>query len=143
MDRRSASQTKARLLVLAVFLIGVAAGALSMNLYQRTANPPAEADADSIRPQDHILRKLKERLELSEDQQHRITAILDDTFNKYRELRQEMEPQIKDYKPRFEAARQQGRERMRAVLTADQLPMFEEMVREQDRKREKMNENNK
>ncbi|HKY06311.1 MAG TPA: periplasmic heavy metal sensor [Blastocatellia bacterium] len=143
MDSRNASQTKARFLVLAVFLIGVAAGALSMNLYQRAANPPAEANADSARPQDHILRKLKERLELSEDQQHRITAILDDTFNKYRELRQEMEPQIKDYKPRFEAARQQGRERMRAVLTPEQLPVFEEMVREQDRKREKMNENNK
>lgn len=143
MDSRTASQTKARLLVLAVFLIGVAAGALSMNLYQRAANPPVEAQADSARPQDHILRKLKERLELSEDQQHRITAILDDTFGKYRELRQEMEPQIKGYKPRFEAVRQQGRDRMREVLTAEQLPMFEEMVREQDRKREKMNENNK
>jgi Spy/CpxP family protein refolding chaperone len=135
MDSRTSNQTKARLLVLAVFVIGFAAGALSMNLYQ-SAGGPEKNGHTKVRggnPPDHIVKKMTERLNLTPEQQESIRTILSETFEQYNAIREEINPKIR---PRFDAARQQGRDRMRAVLTPEQLPIFEEMVKEQDRQRE-------
>jgi Spy/CpxP family protein refolding chaperone len=135
MDSRTSNQTKARLLVLAVFVIGFAAGALSMNLYQSTGGPEKNGPTRTRggNPPDHIVKKMNERLNLTQEQQESIKTILSETFEQYNAIREEINPKIR---PRFEAARQQGRDRMRAVLTPEQLPIFEEMVKEQDRQRE-------
>jgi hypothetical protein len=140
MESRASSQNKARLIVLAVFVIGFTAGALSMNLYQRMNSPSVETEKQQ--PQDHILRKMDQSLGLTTEQRTEIRAILDETFKKYGEIRQEMEPQIKDFKPRFDSVRQQSRDRIRALLTQAQLAKFEEMVQQQDAQREKRNEKN-
>jgi len=135
MDSRTSNQTKARLLVLAVFVIGFAAGALSMNLYQ-SAGGPEKNGPTKVRwgnPPDHIVEKMKVKLNLTPEQQESIRTILSETFEQYNAIREEINPKIR---PRFDAARQQGRERIRAVLTPEQLPIFEEMVKEQDRQRE-------
>jgi hypothetical protein len=126
------------LIVLAVFVIGFTAGALSMNLYQRMNSPSPEVK--NQRPQDQMLKKMDQALNLTGEQESQIRAILDETFQKYGEIRHEMEPQIKEFKPRFDAVRQQSRDRIRALLTSAQLPRYEEMVQEQDAQREKRNE---
>jgi hypothetical protein len=141
MESSSPSQRKARLLVLAVFVIGFTAGALSMNLYQRSSGPEAYNSDVDARPQDRIVRQMNQKLGLTSEQQNAISRILDETFDRYGEIRKEMEPRIKDFKPRFDEERQQSRDRIRAVLTPEQLPRFEEMVKENDLKREKLNKN--
>lgn len=139
MQSSSPSQRKARLLVLAVFVIGFVAGVLSMNLYQRSSGPePYQSDVDT-KPQDRIVRQMNQKLALTSEQQKAIGRILDETFDQYKEIRKEMEPRIKDFKPRFDEERQKSRDRIRALLTPEQLPGFEEMVKENDLKREKLN----
>jgi len=131
METKPASQTKARVIILAVFVLGLAAGALSTNLYQRLTNSgPARADRPHGKPTD-VLDKLNNRLNLSPDQQASIREILQGTFNQYDGIK-------KDIEPRMDVVRQQGRQRIREVLKPDQLPKYEEMVREHDAEREKM-----
>jgi Spy/CpxP family protein refolding chaperone len=140
MESRS-STTKARLLVVSVFVIGFLAGALSLNLYQQWISPNSpERGGD---PSNRILKKMDERLSLTTEQEAQIKSILEETFSKYKDIRSEMEPRVKEFEPRFNEARQQGRDRMRAVLSAEQLPKFEEMVKEQDRMRENREEHGK
>ncbi|MBI3651849.1 MAG: hypothetical protein HY231_12585 [Acidobacteria bacterium] len=127
------SKNKARLMVLSIFVIGFTAGALSMNLYQRLypATPPK-----SGKPQEVIIKKMDTRLSLNAEQEARIKSILDETFEQYGEVRKEMEPKFKEYEPRFKEIRQKSRDRIRAELTDKQLPEFEKMIEEDDKRRE-------
>lgn len=138
MESKTSSQTKARLIVIAVFVIGFAAGALSLNLYQRLTSPASPNNSDDRAGV--LIQKMNQRMDLTSDQQTRIREILTGTMKKYGELRKEMEPRIKDFEPRFNAVRQQQRGEIRALLDEKQLPKFEEMVQEQDRLREQEKE---
>lgn len=120
---------------MSVFIIGFAAGALSLNLYQRLTSSGPE----TIDPRDRtgtIIKRMKDRMDLNADQEARIREILDNTGHQYLELRKKMEPCMKDFEPQFNAVRQQGREEIRTVLTEKQLPKFQEMTDEQDRLRQ-------
>lgn len=127
------SKNKARLIVLAIFVIGFTAGALSMNLYERLNHTsPSRND----KPPVFITRKIDERVNLSSEQQARIKAILEDTFEQYGEIRKDMEPKMKEFEPRFQEVRHKSRERIRAELTESQLPGFEKLMEEEDKRRE-------
>jgi hypothetical protein len=132
------SQRNARLIVAAVFVIGFAAGALSLNLYQHLTSSK-KPDPPRGRSE-YILEKMKEEVGLTSDQQERIKKILDETGEKYIEIRRDIDPVMKPFEPRFDAVRQESRARIRALLSEDQLPKFEEMVRKQDETREKERE---
>src|SRR5215813_1223800 len=142
MDGNSTRQSKARLILLVVFAIGVAAGALSMNLYERMTSTKDDPDARP-RPQEVILRKMDRRLHLTTQQEDQIKSILDDTFNQYAEERKRLEPYFKQSEPRFNEIRQKSRDKMRAVLTGDQLPSFEELLKEEDKRREERRQSQK
>ena len=133
MESKTSSRTKARLIVITVFVIGFAAGALSLNLYQRLTS------SASPKPEDRagvLIQKMNERMDLTTDQQAQIRAILDKTAEKYFEIRVDMEPRLKDFEQRFNAVRQHQRDEIRALLNEKQLPKFNEMVEERDRLRE-------
>ena len=141
MEGKTPSQMKARLIVLAVFVIGFVGGALAMNLYKSTTNPqgpkgPGRNGGGGKPPQHFILKKMTDRLHLTQEQQDGIKAILDETFEGYANIR-------KDIEPRMNSVRQQGRERMRALLTPEQLPEYEKMIEESNRRREESREKNK
>jgi hypothetical protein len=94
MESKSSSQAKARMIVVSVFVIGFAAGALSLNLYQQLTNSRGKE-----RPRngaEFLVNKMNEKVGLTQDQQDHIRKILDETNDKYRELRTELEPRIKD-----------------------------------------------
>jgi len=127
------SKNKARLIVLAIFVIGFTAGALSMNLYERlTHSSPPKGGT----PPEFITRKIDERVSLNSEQKARIKAILDETFEKYNEIRKDMDPKLKEFEPRFQEVRHKSRERIRAELTESQLPGFEKLIEEEDKRRE-------
>jgi hypothetical protein len=131
MESKNSSRTKARLIVMTVFVIGFAAGALSLNLYHRltsAASPKYPEGRTGV-----ILQKMNERVGLTSDQLGRIKEILDETGKKCQEIGKEMRPRLKDFEPRFDAILQQSRDEIRSVLDEKQLPKYEEMVREQDR----------
>jgi|SRR5215472_12327993 len=138
MENKSATQTKARVIVVAVFVLGLVAGGLSMTLYQRITNA-SDTHAGRPRgakPQDYVLEKMNNTLNLTPDQQSSIREILKGTFEQYGDIKKDMEP-------RLDVVRQQGRQRIREVLRPDQLPKYEEMVRKHDSEREKMRSENR
>ena len=139
MQSNNSSKQKARLIVISVFIIGFAAGALSLNLYQRFTSSGSE----KVDPRDRtgvFIKKMNDKMKLTADQETRIREILDNTGHKFFELRKKVEPCMKDFDPQFDAVRQQGREEIRTVLTEKQLPAFQEMVNEQDRIRQEEKE---
>ena len=133
MESKSNSQSKARLIVLTVFIIGFAAGALSLNLYQHFTSSSKNPD-----PRDRttfIINKMDDKMDLSGDQKSRIREILEGTAQKYLDIRREMEPFVKDFEPKFDQVRQHSREQIRAVLNEKQLLKYQEMTEEQDNMR--------
>ena len=137
MEGRTTSRNKARMMVLTVFVIGAAAGALSMNLYQGRGSHPRGPRGTPVA----IVDKMKGRLSLRPEQSEHIEAILKDTFKEYDTLRENAAPCFEQIKPRFDVVRQASRDKIRAELSAEQLPEFEKMVQERDAERERDHEN--
>ena len=141
MDSNTNSQTKARVIVVSVFVIGFVAGALALNLYQRLTS---SSNKDMPRNgTEFLIRRMNDKVGLTSEQQEQIKKILDETNDKYREIRKDLEPSIKPFEPRFNAVRQESRDRIRTLLTPDQLPKYEQMVTEHDKMREQEKERTK
>jgi Spy/CpxP family protein refolding chaperone len=72
--------------------------------------------------------RLTQELQLSPEQQSRLTEILRDTRSRFDALRQQMNPQ-------FEEARLQNRERLRQIVTAEQRPILDSFFQRRDQAR--------
>jgi hypothetical protein len=132
------NKNKARLVVLSIFVIGFAAGALSMNLYERLMNTSKDKHG---KPQDVILKKIDQRVSLNSDQQARIKEILSETSEQYKQIRNDMDPKLKEFEPRFTEVRRKSRERIRAELSEGQLAEYEKLLEEEDKRREENKQN--
>ncbi len=141
MESNRNSQSKARLIVVSVFVIGFAAGALALNLYQ-SLNGSNKKDPRRGGTE-FLIGKMNEEVGLTSDQQEKIRKILDETSEKYKQIRVEIDPLVKPFEPRFNAVRQESRDRIRALLTSEQLPKYEEMVQKHDKMREQERERSK
>jgi len=114
-----------KLLVLAVFLIGIATGILFTNLYHSRvvdAKPADKAPHEQLTPQERAKRdqdRLAAYLGLDQNQRDQIKAILDDTRAQFRQLREKTNPQ-------FKAIEDGSRARILAVLSEDQRRKYEE-----------------
>lgn len=131
------SKSKARFIVFSIFAIGFLAGALAMNLYERLMN--TNKGPENGKPQDFIIKKMDQRMNLSTEQHSQIRSILDETFDHFKTLRHEMRTNIKElkeYEAKFEEVRQKEREKIREVLSEKQVPEFEKMLQEMEKRRE-------
>ncbi len=128
------SSWRARLTVLGVFALGVALGALAMDLYQQSVQrrAPLGAPPRGESARERHLRYLVRELNLDEKQTEQVRQILEETRREFLQLRNEM-------RPRFEEIRRRSHERLRAVLRPEQQAKFEELIRreEQEHRREK------
>ena len=141
MESNSNSQSKARLIVVSVFVIGFAAGALALNLYQSLNGSNKRAPRRG--GTEFLIGKMNEEVGLTSDQQEKIRKILDETSEKYKQIRVEIDPLVKPFEPRFNAVRQESRDRIRTLLTSEQLPKYEEMIKTHDKMREQERERSK
>jgi uncharacterized membrane protein len=110
---------KALLPVLAVFLLGIAVGAMSYYV----ASTRAWADRRTS-----PVERLANELSLNADQRQKLSVILEEGKKQYQELYRPLRPQA-------DAIRLDGRQRIRAILSAEQLPRFEEYLRKIDEER--------
>ncbi len=140
MESSTNGRSKARLIVVSVFVFGFAAGALSLNLYQQLTSSSNRGPRGGA---EFLIKRMNEEVGLASDQQEQIKKILDETGEKYREIRKEMDPAIKNFEPRFNAVREESRDRIRALLTPEQLPKYEEMVKKHDEMRKQERERSK
>jgi periplasmic protein CpxP/Spy len=113
MDISNKSKWQVRVAALLIFLLGVAAGALALNSYQRWSRSRAE----STRQQ--RFERMLDRLQLSADQKSQVHQILSETREQLQNLRKESEP-------RFATIRQQADERLQKVLTPEQWKQFQQ-----------------
>lgn len=136
MDTDQANR-KAIVWLVVVFVLGVALGVVgtfvtarfaghgvAMNMARvmnMTPGTPATQRA-------HYLDRLTRELNLTEDQQKQIDAIIANVQARYDAIHQSVVPQ-------FEQARQDGRAQIRQILTPEQQPKFDDFMKHVDEER--------
>jgi hypothetical protein len=127
---------KAGVLVFAVFLAGAVVGGLSVRVFGDRIFSTGASATNFPMTKAEFLHQLDQRLVLTPEQHSQIASIMDDTVSEYHKIYAPLGPQ-------FEEARQHGRQRMRGVLSPDQLPKFEAYLRQLDDQRKKAEQDHK
>lgn len=129
-----ADNRKALALIILVFVLGVALGAVGHSIADRRvlgARTPGPAPFLQPRPNPpRAVARLTGELKLNPDQQKQIGDILADMQHRYDAVHDQMNPQ-------FAEIREEGRNQIRQVLTPEQRPKFEDYLRrlEEERRR--------
>jgi Spy/CpxP family protein refolding chaperone len=119
---------EAAVLVVIVFLLGALLGGVGNHVWGERVWGKQTVSAQPTKSE--IVKNLTKELELTPDQQKQLGAVVDDTRAQWRALYTTIEP-------RHEEIRQQSRDRIRAILTPDQKPKFEEFMKRIDEQRQK------
>ncbi|HUJ41870.1 MAG TPA: hypothetical protein VLW54_15105 [Candidatus Acidoferrales bacterium] len=119
---------KAATLVFAVFLTGAIVGGLAVHVFGDSIWSSSAAVSSARLSKSELLQQLSRDLNLTAGQRSQINSIMDGTLADYDRILSPLSPQL-------EQARQQGRQRIRAVLSPDQLPKFEAFIRKLDEQR--------
>ncbi len=129
MSETSASH-KAALWVGVVFLLGAALGGMLGYIFAHRsyAAPPAQL-SDQVRRQQKV-EYLTRELKLTPSQAQQFDAIIAEIQAQFKAIRKQADPQLDE-------ARQKGRERLRALLTPEQRPKFEEYLQRLDEERKR------
>jgi Spy/CpxP family protein refolding chaperone len=127
----SRTRTEAAVLVFVVFLLGVLVGGLGGHLWgERVWGHSAPARHSGPPSREQIVTDLTRELQLTPDQQKQIGAIIDDT-------RAQVHAVYAPADAQHEQIRQQGRARIRAILTGDQQPKFDALMQRIDEQRKR------
>ena len=127
---------KAATLVFCVFLSGALVGGLAVHVFGDRMWNTSAADPAAQLNKKELLQQLTQQLTLSPDQRSQIDGIMDGTLAEYNRILSPLSPQLQQ-------AREQSRERIRAVLSPDQLPKFEAFIRQLDERRAKIEQQSK
>lgn len=133
----SSDRRKAVALVALVFVLGIAFGIAGMLAGQRVldaGNRDRNRNGNGNGQGGQQTSQLVRELNLTADQERQFRQILADTRNRYDAIRKAMDPQ-------FSEVRQQNRDRIRQILTAEQKPLFEEFLSESRNRRNDNNNN--
>jgi Spy/CpxP family protein refolding chaperone len=118
---------KAVLLVFVLFILGIALG--SVGTYLVTTQVQAARPHPSL---SHnyagTVALFTHGLSLSPDQEKQLESIFNDMRAHYAALHEKLDPE-------YEQVRQQGRDRIRQILTPEQQPKFEDLLRQIDENR--------
>jgi Spy/CpxP family protein refolding chaperone len=120
----SQGSRKAFLLVLLVFALGIGLGAVGT--YVVTSRVLAARPRLATVP--NRMAMFTRDLNLNPDQQKQIQAILTETRARYAEIHSHADPE-------YDKARHEGREKIRQILTPEQRPKFEDLLRRFDEER--------
>jgi Spy/CpxP family protein refolding chaperone len=121
---------KAAFWVGVVFLLGAALGGMLGYVFAHHTTLAAPAQMTDAQKRAQKVQRLTQELNLTPDQQKQLDAIMTGVQAEYKAIHQSTEPQI-------DQARQKGREQIRAILTPEQKPKFEEFLKRLDEERKK------
>jgi Spy/CpxP family protein refolding chaperone len=124
MTPRGKTRLKVWLIVVGVFLLGAVTGASLNSLYRMRARGDGRQERGRPDKKDHF-EEMKRDLNLSDQQATEIRAIIEQSREEYRTLRNEIEP-------RNEAVRAKARARMRELLNPEQQQRFDARIAKQD-----------
>ena len=114
---------KAKILVFAVFFVGIASGFLIANFYEdRVAQMRRENDREERRQRaERNVNQFHDYLGLSEQQRQDVTKIME-------EMRAEMDKLHSETRPKFRAIEDASRNRVRALLSDEQRAKYDEFL---------------
>jgi len=131
----SSAKRRAALWVAVVFVLGAALGGVFGYFYGHrstvaAANPPlSEAQRRAQR-----VEQLTQELGLTNDQKQRLDSTLSQLHAEYKSIHDQSNQQLNSS---LNQARQKGRDQIRAILTPEQKPKFEEFLRHLDEERKR------
>ena len=108
------------------FVLGVALGGLGVYYFLWSSGRIAHRGFNKERTLSH----LKKELNLSDSQVQQISQIFDEGSQKIKEIQNQTDPQV-------QAIHQENRNRIRQVLSPDQVKKFDELVRQIDERRKR------
>ena len=126
MNEATAKQ-RAAIWVAVVFLLGASLGGLVGYVFAHrsvSANTPLTAQERRAKKVEELTRVA----DLTPEQRQQLEAILTQLHGEYKALHEQSDAQINQ-------ARQQGRNQIRAILTPEQKPKFEEFLKRMDEER--------
>ncbi len=120
---------KAALWVGAVFLLGAALGGVLGYLFAH--RPVSAANTPLSEPERRAQRvqQLTKDLSLTPQQAQQLDAILQQRHAETKAIHDQIDAQLE---AQIDAVRQKGRAQVRAILTPEQLPKFEEFLKQMD-----------
>jgi Spy/CpxP family protein refolding chaperone len=121
---------KAALLVGLVFLLGAGLGGMLGYVFAHHTALAAPGQLNDGERRAQRVHRLTQELNLTAEQQKQLDVIIADLQTQYKAIHQSTDPQINQ-------ARQKGREQIRAILTPEQKPKFEEFLRHLDEERKR------
>jgi hypothetical protein len=107
-----------------VFVSGGVVGALGYRMY----SPPSARSEQRVSPEawrKQYLDELRTRVNLTPDQLQKMNIILDETDASFNQAREQHHQEI-------EKIKEEHRAKLRAILTADQLPKYDQFRAERD-----------
>ncbi|HXJ15750.1 MAG TPA: hypothetical protein VNM68_00975 [Candidatus Polarisedimenticolia bacterium] len=121
---------EAAVLFFVVFLLGVLFGGVGDHLWNKHVSGQPVVSSNAHPTRHELIKNFSKQVQLTPEQEEKLGAIMNDTRAKWQALYAPLDAQR-------EAIRQQGRERIRAMLTPEQIPRFEEYMRRADEQRKK------
>ncbi len=121
---------EAAILFVVVFVLGVAFGGVGDRLWNRHVSGQQVAASNNKPTRVQMIDNFSQQVQLTPDQKQKLGEIMDDERTEWDALYKPLDAQR-------EAIRQQGRDRIRAMLTPEQIPRFEEYFRRVDEERKK------
>ena len=113
MDTVNKSKWQVRGAAVLIFVLGFAAGALTLNAYKRFNRGGVEGSRQGR------MEQLLDSLQLNADQKTQVHQILGDTREQLQTLRKESEPRVTEI-------RRQADERLQKVMTPEQWTQFQQ-----------------
>jgi hypothetical protein len=118
---------EAAVLVFVVFLLGVLLGGVADHIWGSVVFGHQPIYYGVQRPKQEVIDEFTKNLHLTADQQAQLSTIIDDTRSRWAALYAPLEPQ-------HEQIRQEGRAKIRAMLTPEQLPEFDKFMQQIDQR---------
>ena len=123
------ARREAAILFVAVFVLGVVFGGVGNHLWnQHVSGEPITIITQAHPTRDQLIDNFCQQVQLTPAQRKQLSVIMDDTAAKWKALYAPLDSQK-------EAIRQEGRARIRAILTRSQVPKFEEYMKRVDQER--------
>ena len=124
MTPRGKARLKIWFVIVGVFILGGVTGASLDSLYRLRASGDARQERGRRDKKDRF-EEMRRNLNLTDQQATEIRAIIEQSREEYRALRNEIEP-------RNEAVRTNARARIRALLDPDQQQRFDARIAKED-----------
>ena len=132
MNTQDKTKFKVWATLIVVFALGCATGASLYAIYRlpSKAAPQSQASTSdraipSMRDTDAYFETMKRELNLTAEQAAAMRTILEQTREDYRAV-------CSDVRPRYDGLRERARDKMRALLDADQQQRFDTIVTQED-----------